>query len=74
MGRKGERDRLSDSFAQEWYTVPEATRELNKRGAEVHPETLRRWIRAGKVKVSKPSPRKTLIHKRELVHMLANRT
>ncbi len=45
-------------------------RELNKRGADFHPETLRRWIRAGKVRVSKPSPRKTLIPKSEMVRLL----
>lgn len=70
----GEYERLRKSFAQEWYTVPEAVRELNERGADIHPETLRRWIRSGKVKVSKPSPRKTLIPKNELIRLFASRT
>lgn len=69
----GEYERLNKSFDREWYTVPEATRELNKRGADVHPETLRRWIRSGKVQVSKPSPRKTIIPKSELVRLLTRR-
>ncbi|PLS86576.1 MAG: hypothetical protein CYG60_06505 [Actinobacteria bacterium] len=70
LAEGGEFQRINKSFGQEWYTVPEAVRELNKRGADVHPETLRRWIRAGKVKVSKPSPRKTLIPKSEMVRLL----
>ncbi len=70
----GEYERIHKSFDQEWYTVPEAVRELNKRGADFHPETLRRWIRSGKVKVSKPSPRKTLIPKSEMVRLLTRRT
>lgn len=74
LADSGEFERLSKSFEQDWYTVPEAVRELNAKGADVHPETLRRWIRKGKVKVSKPSPRKTLIPKGELIRLLTRRT
>lgn len=73
MAEAGELERLKKSFDQEWYTVPEAVRELNAKGADFHPETLRRWIRSGKLKVSKPSPRKTLIPKSEMVRLLASR-
>ncbi len=38
----GEYERIRKSFDQDWYTVPEAACELNKRGADFHPETLRR--------------------------------
>lgn len=67
-------DRLNESFGQDWYTVPEAHRELALRGITMDLETLRRWIRADKVKVKKLSERKTLIHKNELMRLLANRT
>ncbi len=65
--------RIEKSFDREWYTVSEASHELNKRGADIHLETLRRWIRSGKVKVNKPSPRKTLIPARELARLLMSR-
>ncbi len=68
-----ELERLEKSFEQEWYTVSEASRELNRRGADIHLETLRRWIRSGKVKVNKPSPRKTLIPACELARLLTSR-
>lgn len=74
MAETGEMERLKKSFEKEWYTVPEAVRELNAKGVDVTLETLRRWIRAGKVKVSKPSPRKTLIPRSELVRLLTSRT
>ena len=73
LAAAGEYQRLDESFAQEWYTVAEAHRELQAKGATISLETLRRWIRSGKVKVSKPSPRKTLVHKRELVRLLSSR-
>ena len=66
--------RLNESFGQDWYTVPEAHHELASKGVTMDLETLRRWIRSGKVKVSKPSPRQTLIPKSELVRLLTSRS
>lgn len=70
LATAGQQGRLSPSLDQEFYTVAEAVRELSDKGVEIHEETLRRWIRAGKVEISQPSSRKTLIHKNELVRLL----
>ncbi len=56
---------IADSLSQEVYSVPDAAGELG-----VNPETLRRWIRAGKVEAHLISERKTRIHKDELVRLI----
>ena len=66
----GRWSQVEQSLNQDWYTVNEAIKELSNKGFEIHKETLRRWIRDGKVEVSQPSPRKTIIHKNELVRLL----
>ena len=58
------------SFDRDYYLVKDARDELLIRGYETSEEHLRRHIRGGKIKVSRPSPRKTLIHKRELARFL----
>jgi transposase len=61
---------IADSLSQEVYSVPDADGELG-----VSTETLRRWIRAGKVEIHPISKRKTRIHKDELVRlMMGSRT
>jgi excisionase family DNA binding protein len=66
--KDAEQRRIEDSLTQAWYTVREAAIEL-----KTHEETLRRWIRAGKVRVSNPGERKTFIHKTELARLLQQR-
>ncbi len=61
-----------DSFDKDFYPVREARDELARRGLDVHLETLRRWIRDDKVRVSGPA-RKTVIHKGELTRILMGR-
>ena len=56
---------MADSLSQEVYSVPDAAGELG-----VNPETLYRWIRAGKVETHLISVRKTRIHKDELVRLM----
>jgi len=51
------RERIEDGLEQEWYTVNEAAEEL-----DLHPKTVRDRIHKGKLKASRPSPRKTRIH------------
>ena len=70
LAAAGRRSQVEQSLEQEWYTVGEAARVLSDKGFGIHEETLRRWIRAGEVEVSQPSPRKTLVHKNELVRLL----
>jgi excisionase family DNA binding protein len=55
------RERIEEGLEQEWYTVNEAAEEL-----ELHPKTVRKRIRDGKLKASRPSPRKTRIHYTDL--------
>ncbi len=62
---EGRRRSIADSLSQEVYSVPDAAGELG-----VSTETLRRWIRAGKVEIRPISKRKTRIHKAELVRLL----
>jgi excisionase family DNA binding protein len=67
---EGRRRSIADSLSQEVYSVPDAAGKL-----EVSTETLRRWIRAGKVETHPISERKTRIHKDELVRvMMGSRT
>lgn len=63
-------DELTNSFPQLYYSVPAARNALEKRGLQISEEQLRRWIRAEKVRVKKPSPRKTIIPRDELVRLL----
>ena len=53
---------------KDWYTVKEAAQLLG-----VHPKTVRKRVREGEIKASRPSPRMTRIHKRDLADYL-NRT
>ena len=63
-------DQLKDSFPQHYYSVRAARDALEERGLQISEEQLRRWIRNGKVSVRKPSPRKTIIHRDELIRVL----
>jgi excisionase family DNA binding protein len=60
------RERIEDDLEQEWYTVDEAAEEL-----DLHPKTVRARIREGKLKASRPSPRKTRIHYTSLTSYLS---
>jgi hypothetical protein len=71
--REKRREDLESSFDQDFYTVKDARHELEDRGLRYNLEVLRQKIRAGEVKVSRPSPRKTLIHKGELTRLLMQR-
>jgi excisionase family DNA binding protein len=55
------RERIEDGLELEWYTVDEAAEEL-----DLHPKTVRSRLREGKLKASRPSPRKTRIHYTDL--------
>jgi excisionase family DNA binding protein len=63
--RDARRKAIEDHLAQNWYTVPEAATLL-----EEHPKTVYARIRAGEIRASRPSPRKTRIHKQDLVAYL----
>jgi len=56
---------IADSLSQDFYSVPDAAVVLG-----VNTETLYRWIRADTVETHSLSPRKTRIHKDELVRLL----
>ena len=63
------RERIEEDLEQEWYTVDEAAEEL-----AVHPKTVRKYIREGKLKASRPSPRKTRIYYTDLARYKASTT
>jgi excisionase family DNA binding protein len=60
------RERIEEDLEQEWYTVDEAAEEL-----DLHSKTVLKRIREGKLKASKPSPRKTRIHYTDLARYLS---
>jgi excisionase family DNA binding protein len=60
------RELIEEDLEQEWYTVDEAAEEL-----DLHPKTVRKRIREGNLKASKPSPRKTRIHYTDLARYLS---
>ena len=64
--RLSRKERIEDELEQEWYTVDEAAEEL-----DMHPKTVRKRIREGKLKASRPSPRKTRIHYTDLARYLS---
>jgi excisionase family DNA binding protein len=55
------RIRIEEDLEYEWYTVDMAAEEL-----DLHPKTVRKRIREGKLKASRPSERKTRIHYSDL--------
>jgi excisionase family DNA binding protein len=56
---------IEASLDKDWYTVEEAAKVLGE-----HPKTVRKRVREGEIKASRPSPRKTKIHKRDLADYL----
>ncbi len=57
-----------DRLGKDRYTVQEAAAT-----AGVHVKTLRKHIAEGKLPVSRPSPRKTWVHKADLASYLCRR-
>ena len=62
---KARYEAIEGSLRQDWYTVPEAAAILEER-----PKTVYRRVREGAIRASRPSPRKTKIHKQDLVAYL----
>ncbi len=59
---------IKEGLQKEWYTVPEAAEILKE-----HPKTVYQRVRAGGIRASRPSPRKTRIHKQDLLAYLRKR-
>ena len=62
---KAKRDAVEAALHKDWYTVPEAAAIIYQ-----HPKTVYKRIRAGELKANRPAPRKTRIHKHDLVNYL----
>ncbi len=59
------RTAIEKGLPSEWYTVPQAAAILKQ-----HPKTVYERVRRREIRASKPSPRKTRIHKTDLVNYL----
>lgn len=53
---------IKESLPKEWYTVPQAAAFLGE-----HPKTVYQRVRNGEIRASRPSPRKTRIHREDLI-------
>ena len=60
---------VEEGLDREWYTVPEAATILGE-----HQKTVYNRISRGELQASKPSPRKTRVHKTDLVNYLLKQT
>jgi len=59
---------IEESLNQERYTVREAAEVLR-----CHEKTVRQWIREGRLRAMRPSPRKTIILKGDLAAYMAKK-
>ena len=59
------RERIEEDLGQEWFTVKQAAEELG-----LHEKTVRNHIHEGKLKASRPSPRKTRIYYTDLAEYM----
>lgn len=64
------RERLENELRKEAYLVPEAREELERLGYPMHIKTLYEKIRNDEIRATKPSVRKTMIPKEEMIRVL----
>jgi excisionase family DNA binding protein len=68
-GHKVDVERVRQHLHQDLYTVKEVASLLGK-----HEKTVRKWLKQGKLKYYRPTPRSTYVTKEQLAEFLSHRT
>jgi excisionase family DNA binding protein len=66
-GDRANVEHAKKNLHQDWYTVKEVAELLGK-----HEKTVRTWLKEGKLKCYRPTPRSTYVTKEQLARFLSH--